>query len=163
MKLRRSQNIAVISRRWPASIASPSGLETSAATCGERNRASWPRWRSIVSSSRALAMPIAACSPKPTARAVSAAVNGRTSLRVRASTPLIVPSCSHRDAEQGSVAADLLARAGDVLAVRKDVVDADRLADEGDPPHDDSRPGRIGCSRSQASSSGVPPAEAATR
>ena len=51
VKLRRSQNIAVISRRWPASIASPSGLETSAATCGDRNRASWARWRSIVPSS----------------------------------------------------------------------------------------------------------------
>ena len=51
MKLRRSQNIAVISRRWPASIASPSSLETSAATCGDRKRDSSDRWRSIVASS----------------------------------------------------------------------------------------------------------------
>ena len=94
MKLRRSQNIAVISRRWPASIASPSGLDTSSATWGERNRASWPRWRSIVSSSRAFAIPIAACSAKPVASAASPSVNGRTSLRVRARTPLIAPSCS---------------------------------------------------------------------
>src|SRR3989304_2207495 len=47
-KPRRSLKTAVTTRRWPPSSASPSGLETSSATWGERNLASSLRWRAIV-------------------------------------------------------------------------------------------------------------------
>ena len=45
------------SRRWPARRASPSGVDTSSATCGDRNRASSVRCRSTVASSRGVVVP----------------------------------------------------------------------------------------------------------
>ena len=96
-----------------------------------------------------MAIPIAACSAKPVASAVSASENGRTSLRVRASTPLIAPSCCHRHADQRSVAADLLAGRG--WYSRSARTSSTRIASpmRATRPTTLSRPGRIGCSRSQ--------------
>ena len=51
---------------------SPSGDRHERRDLGRQEPDSWPRWRSIVSSSRALPMPMAACSAKPLASAATA-------------------------------------------------------------------------------------------
>ena len=74
--------------RWPARSCFPSLLETSSATWGDRNRDSSARWRSTVSSRRALAIAMAAWSENVCARLMSSSVKGATVKRTTTTTPI---------------------------------------------------------------------------
>ena len=162
MKLRRSQNTAVISRRWPASSCSPSALETSAATWGDRKR----------DSSGALA--IDRLEQPRVADADGRLIGERArqpARRLVESAHLVARQGEHADhfrvledrqAQQGAVA-EAARRATGVLDVGLDVPDLRGRAGQRDAAHQGVPAGLDRMAALVRVELGGPPAEATTR